>query len=136
MNVDELKNGPIWELADDGEHILKKRIVASGVGVSIFILVALAQFFLFRHSLKAQSKNINVTKHTVDDEESVSESDASSQTKPISKPGSRLIAHYAMVSAMMNSFLVGGLTFGYSGMVLILRKEGVYSESCSCGSFW
>ena len=49
---------------------------------------------------------------------------------------SRIIARYAMVSAMMNSFLVGGVTFGYSGMVLILRKEGVYSESCSCGSFW
>jgi hypothetical protein len=49
---------------------------------------------------------------------------------------SRIIARYAMASAMMNSFLVGGVTFGYSGMVLILRKEGVYSESCSCGSFW
>ncbi len=49
---------------------------------------------------------------------------------------SRIIARYAMASAMMNSFLVGGVTFGYSGMVLILRKEGIYSESCSCGSFW
>ena len=35
----------------------------------------------------------------------------------------------------MNSFLVGGVTFGYSGMVLILRKEGVYADNCACGSF-
>ena len=36
---------------------------------------------------------------------------------------------------MLNSFLVGGITFGFSGMLLILRKEGTYSESCACGSF-
>ena len=43
---------------------------------------------------------------------------------------------YAIVSAMLNSFLVGGLTFGYSGIVLILRKEGIFAENCACGSFW
>ncbi len=43
---------------------------------------------------------------------------------------------YALASAMINSFFVGGLTFGYSGVVLMLRKEGVYAENCSCGSFW
>jgi hypothetical protein len=36
---------------------------------------------------------------------------------------------------MLNSFLVGGVTFGFSGMSLILREEGTYAEQCSCGSF-
>ena len=45
-------------------------------------------------------------------------------------------SHYALVSAMLSSFLVGVLTFVYSGMVLMLRKEGAYAEQCACGSFW
>lgn len=35
----------------------------------------------------------------------------------------------------MNSFLVGGVTFGYSGMSLMLREEGTYADQCACGSF-
>ena len=52
----------------------------------------------------------------------------------LNKPS--LLARYAIASAMMNSFFVGGLTFGFSGMLLMLRKEGVYANNCSCGSFW
>ena len=37
-------------------------------------------------------------------------------------------SHCALVSAVLISLLVIGLTFGYSGMVLMLRKEGAYAE--------
>lgn len=43
--------------------------------------------------------------------------------------------HYAIGTSMLNSFLVGGVTFGFSGMSLMLRKEGVYADKCACGSF-
>lgn len=77
------------------------------------------------------------TKIEIEDDDTSDEKSSSDTTS--GKTGqihSSIIARYAMASAMMNSFLVGGVTFGYSGMVLILRKEGVYSENCSCGSFW
>jgi hypothetical protein len=79
------------------------------------------------------STKIEIEESDSSDEEKISSDVSSGQTGQIR---SRIIARYAMASAMMNSFLVGGVTFGYSGMVLILRKEGIYSESCSCGSFW
>ena len=43
--------------------------------------------------------------------------------------------HYILVTVLANSFLVGGLTFGLPSMMLMLRKEGVYAERCSCGTF-
>ena len=43
--------------------------------------------------------------------------------------------HYCLFSVMINSFLIGGLTFGYSGMVLILREEGVFAGNCAVSSF-
>ncbi len=142
LNIDNLKNGQPWERTDDGSHVLKNRLVASNTGIAIFIIVALTQFFLFRrHSSKDQSKDIETTFSSTrgDFEENKGTEEKSNVDIPhdnTDKYHSRIIARYAMASAMMNSFLVGGVTFGYSGMVLILRKEGVYSDSCSCGSFW
>lgn len=43
--------------------------------------------------------------------------------------------HYALATSMLNSFLVGGVTFGFSGMSLMLRQEGAYASQCACGSF-
>lgn len=36
---------------------------------------------------------------------------------------------------MFNSFLVGGVTFGWIGMSLILRQEGTFADQCACGSY-
>ncbi len=119
---------------------MRKRIIASNAGIAIFLVIALAQFFfLRRHSTNDPSKNIETTISTIGEfeENEVHEEKSSVDANcTIGKYRSSIIARYAMASAMMNSFLVGGVTFGYSGMVLILRKEGVYSDSCSCGSFW
>ena len=43
--------------------------------------------------------------------------------------------HLCLLICMLNSFLVGGLTFGFSGMSLMLRKEGIFAGQCGCGSF-
>ena len=80
------------------------------------------------------STKIDIEENDASNEEKITSNDVSSALT--GQIRSRFIARYAMASAMINSFLVGGVTFGYSGMVLILRKEGVYSENCSCGSFW
>ena len=45
------------------------------------------------------------------------------------------ISHYVLILEMLNSFLVGGFPFGFLGVLLILRKEETYTESCDCGSF-
>mmetsp|Transcript_6881 Transcript_6881/g.15208 ORF Transcript_6881/g.15208 Transcript_6881/m.15208 type:complete len:1147 (+) Transcript_6881:201-3641(+) len=42
---------------------------------------------------------------------------------------------YVLASAVTNSCLLGGIVFGFPGLVLILRREGVFSEVCSCGVY-
>jgi len=42
---------------------------------------------------------------------------------------------YVLASAVINSCLLGGIVFGFPGLVLILRREGIHAEVCSCGVF-
>lgn len=112
--------GEVYKLSDTRNILLLKRIIAVSISVGLLILVFLAQFFLIRRPQEIRE----------DDDLVEGEKD------PISLSPCLDFSTYALASAMFNSFLVGGLTFGYSGMVLMLRKEEVYAEFCSCGSFW
>lgn len=42
---------------------------------------------------------------------------------------------YILYSACANSFLLGGVVFGYSSAVLMFRAQGIYSEGCACSKY-
>ena len=122
LNEDELETALPWNPKDTGKELLRKRIIVASVTGALIIVAILVQLLWIRRleeSKKEEHKTLN---------------DADSHVEGNSFKLS--FSHYALITAMLNSFLVGGLTFGYSGMVLMLRKEGVYAEFCSCGSFW
>jgi len=56
----------------------------------------------------------------------------SATVPPISNMGLR---RYVLFSACANSFLLGGVVFGYSSAVLMFRQAGLFSEGCACGKY-
>ena len=121
LNEKELELLLPWSPQDTSEKMLEKRTVAVTVTFSLLLILSMIQVFWLK---RIESKN-EVNNTALDGDCNINE-----------KSSSFSFSQYALVSAMLNSFLVGGLTFGYSGIVLILRKEGVYAQNCSCGSFW
>ena len=138
FKINELKNDRYrWTFPDQGDDILRRRIIAFIVGIVAFIVVVMLQILIVRYVGKREvaeitdlgSKDIKNESHN--DNQSKSKVNLSSYV--VSNPR---LSYFALATALMNSFLVGGLTFGYSGMALILRKEGLFAEGCACGSFW
>jgi hypothetical protein len=125
INVEDLEHfGEVQNPADARGDLLQKRIAAVSVTAALLIVTFFAQLFCIKR-LEAKSGT-----------HGSSTNDTSKEAEIGGSSSLFNFSNYALVSAMLNSFLVGGLTFGYSGMVLMLRKEGVYAEYCSCGSFW
>jgi len=56
-------------------------------------------------------------------------------TAPEHRRGNSKYKNYVLASSVVNSCLLGGVVFGFPGMVLILRREGIFGEVCSCGVF-
>ena len=133
LDVDELKNAQVWLDVNRGDSILQRRINAFIIGISVFIVVVLAQIWIVQKIEKADQLEAKGYRkgNVIQEEEAKGTLKLSAYAFSDAK-----LSYYAMSTAIMNSFLVGGLTFGYSGMALILRKEGAYAESCACGSFW
>jgi hypothetical protein len=140
LDMAELENTELWDPVDNNEDLRERRITAFIVGVVLFAFVGLALFVFIRSldvaaSRRKTSDAISKSEHgKTSSEDQLNHDSVSGKSRKTSR--GEWLARYAMFSAMMNSFLVGGLTFGFSGMVLMLRKEGVYAESCACGSFW
>ncbi|GFH44718.1 hypothetical protein CTEN210_01192 [Chaetoceros tenuissimus] len=112
LNEEKLSAGEPWEVVDRKKILLRQRQIAVWVSVALITIIILAQHFLARcKNAKKDSLPSDSTEHVA------------------------FYKKYAIISAYLNSFLVGGVTFGYSGMVLILRKEGIYADNCACGSF-
>ena len=138
FNLDELTSAEVWLEADSRDYLLNNRTIAVSVSVTIvFVLVVVQALGVRQISLHSKHKSlITSTPSTKQGRHRIS-----TTTRPCIEPDtgnkSRMLtfSNYALFSAMLNSFLVGGITFGFSGMLLILRKEGTYAESCACGSF-
>lgn len=135
LDLARLKERSQWSFVENKDYLLRKRLASVTVTLVLFIILAIFQFIIFRkiplHHCFRHFRSHQSSKE-------LSETDDLIQNKALTdlKGGSvQRWSQYAIVSAMLNSFLVGGLTFGYSGMVLILRKEGIYAENCACGSF-
>jgi len=123
LNVDELQSSELWPEVASKDDLLRKRVIAILVSiVVVFLLVLFQLVWIRRINLESQAKRI-VTSTPAALEDQLKDSRRFSYS------------HYALITAMLNSFLVGGVTFGFSGMLLILRKEGTYAKSCNCGSF-
>jgi len=118
LNEEELNEfGEIYDSVDERDALLIRRITAVSIAAAAVVAFFFAQFICIKF-LQSKTKSENSPPTVVDE---------------VLPPFN--FENYALLSAMLNSFLVGGLTFGYSGMVLMLRKEGVYADYCSCGSF-
>lgn len=138
FNINDLKDDRYkWTFTDQGDEILRRRIIAFIVGIVAFIVVAMLQILIVRYVERKESAEIAMVGNK--DNEVDSNNNTQSKSKlnlssyVVSNPK---LSYFALATALMNSFLVGGLTFGYSGMALILRKEGLFAEGCACGSFW
>jgi hypothetical protein len=131
LNTDELKSGQVWQLNDSIDNIRQSRLNAFFIGTILFIFFALTQRCLVSLIEKKDKAEAVRFGNTI-----VSKGGSSIFSLSSYVVSDKWISYYAIGTAITNSFLVGGLTFGYSGMALILRKEGVYSGSCACGSFW
>lgn len=135
LNVDELQNGEPWVYADGSNDILQRRIISCIIGITAFIVIALIQIWVVYNIGKAERAEAF---QYGDDKIISKEKKEGKGLLNLSRYvySDARLSYYALGTAMMNSFFLGGLTFGYSGMALILRKEGAYAESCACGSFW
>lgn len=139
FNLEELLSAEVWLGADSTDYLLKNRIIAVSISVTIVVVLVVVQALGMRHiSLHSKPKSVITSKlsttqgrHRV----SISTRPCIEQLDKGNKSRMWTFSNYALLSAMLNSFLVGGITFGFSGMLLILRKEGTYAESCACGSF-
>jgi len=111
-----------WSEPSGTEALLSRRIWAALASLSLVPLLAAGMVVLL------------CRRHRADQPAHVVAADGSTTTtQRAAEPWG--FKHYVMGTCIANSFLVGGLTFGFPGMVLILRREGHYAQSCACGSF-
>ena len=118
LKEDELQLAEEWVVEDTKANLLRQRLNSVYISIGFLVMLLLVQFLLTRLRISRSRMKIVSSNNT-----------SNHVAKTID------LSHYALFSAMLNSFLVGGVTFGYSGMLLMLRKEGVFAEYCSCGSF-
>lgn len=128
FDPEKLALEPLWENNISSDDFLIKRYVAVGIGMALFLLGILLQHY-WLHRKKIQSNGGN--NQTVD----TSRQQDSTVEEPVTKFCGIDYRTYIIASATLNSCLLGGVVFGYPGLVLILRQEGVYAENCSCGTF-
>lgn len=106
----------IYPTATGREHLRKQRSLTVLAGSSIAAVIIALQvigFWIWYQRRNAAFGSLNI----------------------LPRRGRWTFSHYLLATSIMNSFLVGGFTFGFSGMVLILRKENVFAEMCQCGTF-
>ena len=124
FNVSNLEFEPFFE--DSGkssDDFVAGRIAAITTGLVVFTLGIIIQYFWTRRQKQLLREN---AAPTLD----VKEDSAGESTFCGFK-----YKNYLLISAIANSCLLGGLVFGFPGLVLILRKDGVYADVCSCGVF-
>ena len=120
---------PLWENNVSSAEFLTRRYVAVWIGVGLFVLGIVLQHYWLRRKKRESNSNNNSSTSAAGHQ--VQQSDADTETK-FCKLNYKT---YIIVSAVINSCLLGGVVFGFPGLVLILRQEGVFAEVCSCGTF-
>lgn len=124
FNVSNLEFEPFFE--DSGKNsddFVTTRIAAITTGLVVFALGIIIQFFWTRRQKQILREN---SAPNLDVEEDLADESTFCGLK---------YKNYLLTSSIANSCLLGGLVFGFPGLVLILRKDGVYADVCSCGVF-
>ena len=130
LKIDELKkNGQVWLYSNESRSIQQRRMYAFFIAIGVFVAIALTQIWVVNRINRAEKAEIE--KFGKETKEATGSLNLSEYVTSNAK-----LCYLGIGSAIANSFFVGGLTFGYSGMALILRKEGLYAGGCACGSFW
>eukprot|EP00984_Skeletonema_dohrnii_P027963 scaffold17726_cov135-Skeletonema_dohrnii-CCMP3373.AAC.4 len=122
---------PLWENNVSSVEFLTRRYIAVWFGVGMFVLgIALQHYWLHGKKQKRDSNN-NASTLAVGHQDQVQQGGVETETKFCKIK----YKTYVTASAVINSCLLGGVVFGFPGLVLILRQEGVFAEVCSCGTF-
>ncbi len=121
-----------YATSSDIDHLLKKRTMAM-----IFSLAGICLLFGFQLWLVHRESHREVESNEIDTNTPDQNPNCGRESSGKASQATTLFSfdYYLLATSMMNSFLVGGVTFGFPGMALMLRKEGCYAGSCSCGSF-
>ncbi len=122
FNATNLEVEPLWENNSDSSRFVRNRVAVLSIASTIFALGIIFQYWWTNKKLKEQSTvdgSINDDKHNPD-------------SKNTTGFGYR---DYILASAIVNSTMLGGIVFGFPGLVLILRREGIFADVCSCGVF-
>jgi len=115
---------PLWAASVGPEALRRERIAVVIAALAVAAFIALAQWPAVHFFCPTRSVAARVVRP---------HEESGARREPwVPKLTS---AHYLLWSCIANSTLVGGLTFGFQGMVLILWKQGVYTDTCACGKF-
>lgn len=120
LNETHLDLEPIYTNNKDSTAFIQQRISVISTACVIFALGLLVQiWFVRRELMKLEQSECN----EVDGPSFDSGESAAPRRKMVYKD-------YILASSVANSCLLGGVVFGFPGLVLILRREGVYAEVC------
>lgn len=114
LNITHLEFEPVYENNKDSTAFIQQRVAVLASACAVFGIGLFLQFwFVSRQQRAKQAANAR------DEDQAVDERDASPKRRKLS------YKDYVLASAVVNSCLLGGVVFGFVGLVLILRREGV-----------
>ena len=131
MKSDSYSRGPEWVEIDNSDKLSDRIsiVVITAAGLIGVVWILQMYFKSMRRDGRKQRSKLDttaraMTDHTYDHSSDVVEKHSNpSHVKMNTSPTNDWEKNHAIVPAMLNSLLVEGLTFGYSGIVLILRKK-------------
>lgn len=126
---------PIWDNNKDSIVFIQQRTAVLAVACVVFGLAYILQIWWIRRQQAMEQQAVIYERVAENQQDPLDNLVPPTLTSiPPSTPRYRLkYKDYVLVSAVVNSCLLGGLVFGFPGLVLLLRREGVYAQVCSCG---
>lgn len=118
LNITNLAFEPIWENNIDSSKFVLQRVSVLSAVCLLFAAGIILQYCWIRKQGMKEQTNQSIASH-----------DGNVTRRRLK------YNDYVLGSAIANSTLLGGVVFGFPGLVLILRREGVFAEVCSCGVF-
>lgn len=119
---------PVWENNVNSTVFIRQRVSVLAAACALFFFGVVFQFWFIRRQLAKERVRAGPAHN---------DNPRNDQSPPAVPPPPKKLGYndYVLASSVVNSCLLGGVVFGFPGLVLILRKEGIYAEVCSCGVF-
>lgn len=118
IDAANLEIEPLWDARKDSSAFIRQRSSVLLTACLLFAIGLILQFWWVRRDIAKKASEERGDGHQAEGR-------------------SRKLGYkdYVLVSAVANSCLLGGIVFGLPGLVMILRREGVHAEMCSCGVY-